>query len=516
MQNEIFLVSYYWSLFVRHPLRWIVPMVLVLAVGGLVVMQSDRTFQSTARVSAQSQQPTTTSLVQTTVTSERVQFFEQRVFARENMVALAERLDLFPGLRATATDAELADLVRRLISLQIAPIDPSNPGTSSAMVTIGFSAPTPELAAAGAGEVVEMLIMENRNARLSEATQLRTFLEQEVVSRREQAVSLDAERETFMSINEALLPSRLGLYTTEMQELQQELQTIQVASATLSSDTRVLEAQIALAARPEAGEEGQLATLREELSTKQTVFADTHPEIVSLRSRIAALEASLAQIEAEPAPQIVEPITAQSAEQAMLAQRVASAERQQDAYTDRRNRINERLDWLRDKMAQMPTVEANLLALERRHTAAEDSLADMQNRLDTALVGERLETAQMDSQITIIDEPDVPTYPTGSGRSRAMIIAAALALGLGLGCAILWDVFDRTIKSKRELLSIMEGGDLVVIPAWQPDGRKGVGGVTAAVVCLMVLGTAAAPVPVPQGSTLEWNVMSRATAEQET
>lgn len=516
MQNEIFLVRYYWSLLLRHPLRWIAPMVLVLAVGGVMVMQAARTYQSTARVSAQSQQSGSTSLVPTTVTSERVQFFEQRVFARENMVALAKRLDLFPGLRATATDAELADHVRRLISLHIAPIDPSNPASSSAMVTIGFSAPTPELAAAGAGEIVQMLITENRNARLSEATQLRTFLEQEVASRRAQAVSLDAERERFISSNEALLPSRLGLYTSEMQELQQELQTIQVASATLSSDMRVLEAQIALARRPETGEEGQLTALREELLSKQTLFSDTHPEIISLRLRIAALEARLTEIEAEPAPEVVPSITEYTAEQVMLTQRVASAQRQQDAFAARREEINARLDWLRDTMAQMPTVEANLLALERRHTAAEDSLADMQNRLDTALVGERLETSQIDSQITIIDAPDIPTYATGTGRTRTMTIVAALALGLGLGCAILWDFFDRTIKSKRELLSIMEGGDLVVIPSWQPSKRKLFGGGAAVVTGLIMLGTVTTLVSAPQGPALEWNSASRPLAQQET
>nr|WP_314262188.1 hypothetical protein [uncultured Devosia sp.] len=517
MQNEIFLVRYYWSLFLRHPLRWIVPMVVVLAIGGYSVMQSARTYQSTARVSAQSQQPTTTSLVQTTVTSERIQFFEQRVFARENMVALAERLDLFAGIRATMTDAELADLVRRQITLQVAAIDPGNPGSSSAMVTIGFSAPTPELAAAGAGEVVEMLILENRNARLSEATGLRTFLEQEVVSRREQAVALDAERNAFVSTNEALLPSRLGLYTAEMQELQQELQTIQVASATLSADTRVLEAQIAVTARPAGGEEGQLATLRDELSSRQTVFSDSHPEIVSLRSRIAALEASLAQKEAEPTPPQAEPITAQSAEEAMLAQRVASAQQQQDDYAARRAQINERLVSLRDTMAQMPAVEANLLSLERRHTAAEENLADMQSRLDTALVGERLETAQMDSQITIVDAPDVPAYPTGSGRSRALMITGALALGLGLACAILWDFFDRTIKSRRELSAILAGGDLVVIPAWQPPGRRNALATPAVVAGLMALATSAALVAeAPQDFPTDWTMMHRATAELET
>lgn len=491
MENEIFLVRYYWSLLLRHPLRWLVPMLLIAAVGSFIVIQSSRSYMSTARVSVQSPQPTTDSLVQSTVTSERIQYFEQRVFSRENLVGLAHKLNLFGELRSNWTDSELAERVRRQISLQVIPTDPTNLASTSAVVTINFEAGTAELAAAGANEVVQLLILENRNARMSEATQLRTFLEQEVTNRREQAAQLDAEWNSFVSTNEALLPSRLAIYSSEMQELQQELQTIQTASATLSADTRVLETQLALANRPAAGEEDQLAALRVELASKQTLFSDTHPDIVSLRSRIAALESSLANVGTSPEAEQVEPVTAQTAEGAMLAERVSSAQQQQAEYAARREQINERLGWLRQTIAAMPGVEADLLALQRRHTAADDNLADMQGRLDTALVGERLETAQKDSQISVIDQPEVPTYPTGSGRTRGFIVVGVLAVGFGLACLILLDVRDRTIKSKRDLRPILEGAALVIIPDWKPEGRKPPRTRLASVMSLLVLGSLA-------------------------
>lgn len=468
MENELFLVRYYWSILRRHPLRWIVPMLAVIAIGAVVVFQTPRTYVSNARVSVQSPQ-TSGALVQSTVTNERVQFYEQRLFSRENLVALSRKLKLFPETPPGLSDGEVADMVRRQITLQVTPTDPNDPTSNSAILSIGFTASSPELAAAGATEVIQMLINENRTSRMSEANQLRTFLEQEVATRRQQAEGLDVEWNAFVAKNEALLPSRLALYTSEMQELQQELQTIQVASATLGADTRVLETQLSLAERTTSSAQGQLGELKLELSNKQTIYSETHPDIVSLKARIAALEQTLAQTPAPTAEQLTDQEAAQSPEVAMLNERITVARQQQKDYTSRRAQIDVRLDELRATIASMPSVEANLQALQRRHTAADANLSDMQSRLDTALVGERLENAQQDTQINVIDAPEVPTYATGTGRTRALMVVAALGLAFGLACLVGLDFLDRSIKSKRALRNILEGGALVLIPDWKPE-----------------------------------------------
>jgi uncharacterized protein involved in exopolysaccharide biosynthesis len=473
MKNELFLVRYYWSLFLRHPLHWLLPMVAVIAAGSYFVMKEPRSYISVARVSAQSPQ-VSGSLVQSIVPSEQVQFFEQRVFSRENLVALANRL----GEASTGTgltDAQVAERMRRQITLQVTPTNPHNPASNSAFVTISFAASTPEQASRGAGEVVEMLIAGNRTSRMLEASEMRAFLELEVLDRKRQAMSIEQELNSFVAENEALLPSRLVMYTSEVQELQQELQTIQLAVSTLAADGRVLETQLALASRPVLSEESQLAEMRLELSTKQTIYSDNHPDIVSLRSRIEALESSLTQMDGtqqEPVPAVM---TADTAGMTMLGERVVAIQHQQDEYAARRSQINERLAALRGTIAQMPSVEASYLALQRRHTLAEENLADMQSRLDTAMIGERLEDAQVTSHISVIDKPDVPVYPAGSGRARGLMIVGAIALAAGLACLVALDWLKGTINSKRALEPLLEGGALVLIPDWKPKRNWGAG-----------------------------------------
>lgn len=471
MEYELFLVRYWWSLVAKRPRRWLVPMLVVLVIGAIIVMQTPRSYVSTARVATQSPQ-ISNSLVQSTVTSEHIQFFEERIFSRENLVKLADTLGLFPQTSGL-TGGQVAEIVRRQITVQATPLDPNNPASTAAILTIGFEADTPEMAAAGANAVIEMLVNENRNARMSEASQVRTFLEQEAVARREQAEAVDAELNAFVVSNEAFLPSRLPLYTAELQELQAELQTIQTASTTLLADIRVLETQLELASRTSTGAEAQLTQLLEELASKRTIYSDTHPDIVSLRARIASLQTSLAEPQEADIP--TEQVSVASAELEMLNERMIAANQQQQHYAQRRSMIEDRLDWLRTTIAKMPSVEASLLALQRRHTAAVENMADMQSRLDTAMVGERLENAQQDSQISIIDPPELPTYAAGSGRTRALLIVGALAVAFGIASLILLDWLDRTIKSRRDLEAALEGGALVLIPEWKPgkanDGR---------------------------------------------
>lgn len=495
MKNEIFLLRYFWSLLLRHPLRWLVPMLLVVAAGSYVVMQEPRSYVSVARVASQSP-PVTGTLVQSTVQSDQVQFFEQRVFSRENLVDLAHRLGQFND-RPDLSDAQIAELMRRQITLQVMPTNPNNPASTSAILTIRFEASSPQLAAEGAGEVIQMLIAQNRNTRMLEASEMRAFLEQEVEDRLRQTANMEREMNAFVSANEALLPSRLVMYTSEVQELQQELQTIQLAMATLAADARVIESQLELANRPAPSEERHLAEMRVELSSKQTIYSDNHPDIIALKGRIEALEANLAQMDETQRVRMAVAMAPETPGLAMLSERVVAVQDQRDEYEERRAAINARLAELRSTIAQMPNVEAGYLALQRRYSMAEENLGDMQRRLDTALVGERLETSQADTQISVIDMPDVPVYPAGSGRMRSLLMVGAMGVAAGLGCLVLLDLLNGTINSKRALEPLMEGGVLVLIPEWRPRRfwRGSLG-----VLVLAVLLEPGASVVVPQAA----------------
>jgi len=494
MDSELRIVRYYWDLLWRRPLMWIVPALVVLVIGTYFVFSMPRTYVSLARIVAQSPQISST-LVESTVTGERMQFFEQRAFSRDNLVGLARKFDLYPGLAATGSDSQLADRVRNHITLRYAPADPNDPSPDTAIFTVGFEGSTPQIAADVTNEIIAMIIRENREARMGQASEASRFLEQEVAGLQAQSDRIEGQWNAFISTNEALLPSRMPLYTSEMQELNQELLTLQTASATLMSDTRLLETQLAIASSTQSSAAtAPIDALRAELSDRLTVFSDSHPQILALRARIAAMEASLARGEQQAG-------AAPRAEVALLQERIATANQQQQDFVARRAVVNERVATLRATIAQMPSVEAEQANLQRERDAIQANLAGMQAKLDTALVGQRLESDQQDAQVRVLDAPEVPRYPSGSGRTRDMMMVLGVAGIVGLGCLFLADLLlDRTIKGRKDFTGVLEGATLVVLPRWSTGSTSL--GVPLAVVAVVVAALAAMLYVTPLGATL--------------
>src|SRR5437588_5780870 len=122
-QSRLLELSFYWQLIKRRALYFIVPFMLVLPVGLAVAVLLPATYVSEGKILVQSQQ-IPTELVRPTVTSaaqERIQVIEQRTMTRDNLVAIADKFQLFPVKRSLISVTELVALMRK--QSKIAPLD---------------------------------------------------------------------------------------------------------------------------------------------------------------------------------------------------------------------------------------------------------------------------------------------------------------------------------------------------------------------------------------------------------
>src|SRR5690606_5972893 len=100
MGSDFRIIYYYLDLAIRRPLVWATPALIVLALGTAYVLTLPRNYYSQSGIVVSSQAMPCT-LGQATVANERVQFTEQRVLARENMLKILKKLELFPELVAS-------------------------------------------------------------------------------------------------------------------------------------------------------------------------------------------------------------------------------------------------------------------------------------------------------------------------------------------------------------------------------------------------------------------------------
>src|SRR6478609_2007130 len=181
--------AFYWGLIKRRAVYFAVPFVLVLAGGLAAARLWPATYLSEGKILVQSQM-IPTELVRATVTSaaqERIQVIEQRTMTRDNLVAIADKFQLFPDKRTLMSVTELVELMKK--STKFAPVDlqldfkqrsraaMENP---TIIFSVGFEYPDAATATRVANELMTRILNEDLRDRTSRGTDTTKFLAREV------------------------------------------------------------------------------------------------------------------------------------------------------------------------------------------------------------------------------------------------------------------------------------------------------------------------------------------------
>ncbi len=246
--------GHYFDLFKRRFFYFLIPFGLVAALGLSVATILKPTYLSEGKILAEAQgiAPDILKPVSTATASERVQLIQQRVVTRDNLLSVANKFDLFPGVPARQ------DLMRA--SLQIKPIEidaQARYGTPSPTIafTVGFEYDNPEIAMRVANEFVTMILGEDARSRTSRSTEA------------------------------------VRILTGETKDLEDKLETTQGQIFEAERRPRA----VAEVPEQQRSELAALSAMKAELAQKVSVYSDAHPSVVALKKRIALMEKSLTQ-----------------------------------------------------------------------------------------------------------------------------------------------------------------------------------------------------------------------------
>lgn len=243
-----------------------------------------------------------------------LQLVEQRLTTRENMLALADKYDLFPE----NTALERVDNMRGAVSF-----------LSQAAVTIGFAddgvlssiviqarADTPQKAADIANELAQLTIAQTGAGREARARETLSFLRQQQVTLQGQIDAIQEEARQFATANTDAMPFNVEIRRAELLQLGTAIQAAESAVASL---------------------ETSLETLRVQGSTQR--------RLIQTRTELSARGAEL------------ERLRAQRAELEPFFVRMAAVEREMTAMEEREQRARESL---RNLSTEVALAEANL------------------------------------------------------------------------------------------------------------------------------------------------------------
>lgn len=432
---------------------------LAAALSFTLALRLPPVYSATAKILVEEQQ-IPSELARSTVTSspaERLELIRQRIMTRENMLDLARRMEVFPNAANTAP-SDVVEALRSMIEIEaILTTTGGRPRgqTEVTAFTITFTGPSPVLVARVTNELVNMVLEHNLQTRASRAAETLEFFRNDVVRLSENLAAIELQIADFKRENKDSLPESLGFRWSELSDLRNRLTTYEESRITLQDEMRAIEAVLAgdsaaaaSAARAPTPNELELRKLRQDLVLLRSQFTETHPQVRALAARIVAVE-SLVAAEGD----LSDPATgsAASAIQSDLRRKLAGLEAEL-AELERRRLIDEvRRSAIEESIARTPEVEMALNGLYRAYKDLQSQYEVAVAKAAEASTGERLEANQQAERFELVEPAIVPEKPIAP--KRALIAAGGTVGGivLGLALALIGDLLDRTIHTRRDL-----------------------------------------------------------------
>lgn len=495
-------------------------------------------YKSTATILIESQE-IPKEFVRSTVTGyieERLQSITQIALNRANLLGMVEQFNLYNDRRASLTNEELVELMRKDIEMTPIQADVMGTGGMPVSATIAFSlsykSKTPRNALNTTNALVSLFLEENYKNRESRAMTTFGFLEKQTQDLSQKISVIEEDIARFKELHLTALPEMVTLNLQNLERTQREIESKRTQLRNLNDRKIYLEGQLATLSptRPYAGNDGrvvlkpaeELKVLRTQYISLRATRSEKHPDIISLKQKISALEAHVGDNETA-IEDLVKLRTTQEAKIAALRGQytdnhpeVQAAENELTAVNAliddaRRNKGNKTLsdevapdnpayitieaqlksaileiesekrdiDDLEQKYSDYqkrvelsPQVEQDYRKLQRDLAITQAQYQESMAKLMAAREAKILEEERAGERLTLVDPPMLPESPISPNRILILFIGCILSVAAGGGSVALLEIMDGKIHGLFHLPTITKVPVLVSIPYYATKQEK--------------------------------------------
>jgi len=471
LEQQAQLVREIWSMFLRR--FWIIAFIGGVGVGiaAFVAYVMPPVYESEATILVESQQ-IPDALARSTVTTgaaERLALIRQRMMTRDNLQRVIEDLKLFLN-RNDLTVGDKIELLRN--STELRPINLTERRRSwrnqslitAFVIKVRFS--SSEKAAEIANEFVTNTLNQNLRARTERASDTLEFfrLEEERLSR--ELLEIESQLTTFKRENENTLPSTLAQRREDLSRIAESQFSLEGQALEIEEKRSSLAIQLSqLKALGVTGaelspERAQLKRLELELNQKRATFSESHREIRSLKTRIAALEAAVE----ETPPENDEGETVYSIEEQIMQRKINFLATQLEVLNDQRVALERRRVAIEASIADTPSIEMQLNALNRRQAELEGHYETIIRKRAEAETGEKLEVNQHAERFEVIENALPSETPVSPNRPKILLLGSGAAIGLALALGLFLELMNPAIRSAAQMERKLDLRPVATIP----------------------------------------------------
>jgi uncharacterized protein involved in exopolysaccharide biosynthesis len=239
----------------------------------------------------------------------------------------------------------------------------------------------------------------------------------------------------------------------------------------------------------------ELNNLKRDLEFTQLRYTSNHPDIVSLKKKIAILEPRVKEIwreqeakrqealrqlkmkrekmaRAQGRELRVDPETANLI--AQYEERLREIQLQEKRLKEEEQSINHQIIAYQRRVEEAPKKEEELVMLTRDYGLLKQNYQSLMDKKIQSRMFENLERRQQGEQFKIIDPARVPENPFKPDFNKIMLIGAFLGLISGCGLAFLRETWNQKFHTESEIESALGIHVIAVIPNLkeEPEKRK--------------------------------------------
>jgi len=456
----------YLSVFQRRKWWLIVPIVASIGVGAALVRFLPKEYKATATLAVQAPAVSPNLVGQNTPldNQDRIRAVTQQLMSTQvlSRVARAE------GLAQAAPDDAMLAKMRRQVAVGVPePLTATSEPRRLDTFVVSYTNQDPARAQRVANRLAYVFVDENSKTRAQVAEHTSAFITTEVDASQKRLAALEERlrkaKETYMGRlpeqTSANLQTLSGLRTqtdATSTALRSEQDRLSMIERQIDGMKRGL-ADVIIPPRPGASAsemattpEARVIALQRELAAARLTYTDKHPEVIRLQEELVTARKEAAADRQRPDSDRTQQLQTDPTYRQLLADREVARMRVRELQRSDED-IRRQITVYQARVEAAPSVEQQLLSLQRDYELEKKQYGDLSDKLHSAAIAENVERERRGEQFSVLYSAPYPNEPVKPVPLRVMLLSIMAGIAVGAVLTLGREYLDRSVHDLREL-----------------------------------------------------------------
>ena len=208
--------------------------------------------------------------------------------------------------------------------------------------------------------------------------------------------------------------------------------------------------------KPASADQPQdLPSLKAEYARLLTRYKDAHPDVVAVKRKIQALEASGGRTATT---------STVSLDVARVRAKMSAAQERISSLADQKRELTRKMEGYEAEILEAPQVERGLVTLMRDHDNARKKYEEIRAKEMGAKITESLEQENKAERFVLLEPPLMPEKPIKPNRKKIAALGLVLAPAGGGALVMLLEMLNQRVRGVGALENLLGKRVLVAIP----------------------------------------------------